>query len=158
MPEASVSQRFNATRAALACGIAVALVSITGAVFPPGSWYEQLNQPAGTPPDIAFPIAWTLLYIGMAIAAWRVWRAVGIGRALALFVVQLLLNALWMPVAFGAHALFWALLVIIALWLVLTATLVVFWRADRIAGLLLMPYLAWVSYAVYLNAGLLFLN
>ena len=149
---------FQATRAALVCGIAVALVSLAGAVFPPGAWYEQLNQPGGTPPDIAFPIAWTLLYIGMAVAAWRVWRAIGIGRALALFAAQLLCNALWMPVAFGAHALGWALLVIVALWLLLAATLSEFWRADRFAGLLLVPYLAWVSYAVYLNAGLLFLN
>ena len=149
---------FHATRAALVCGIAVALVSLTGAVFPPGTWYEQLSQPAGTPPDIAFPIAWTLLYIGMAVAAWRVWRAAGVGRALGLFAAQLVLNALWMPVAFGAHALAWALLVIVALWLLLAATLHDFWRADRFAGLLLVPYLAWVSYAVYLNAGLLFLN
>ena len=94
----------------------------------------------------------------MAVAAWRIWRAVGIGRALALFAAQLLLNALWMPVAFGAHALAWALLVIVALWLVLAATLAAFWRIDRFAGVLLVPYLAWVSYAVYLNAGLLWLN
>lgn len=149
---------FNATRAALVCGVAVALVSITGAVFPPGAWYAQLDQPAGTPPDVAFPVAWTLLYIGMAIAAWRVWRAVGVGRALALFAAQLVCNALWMPVAFGAQALGFALAVIVLLWLLLAATLVEFWRADRLAGLLLVPYLAWVSYAVYLNAGLLFLN
>ncbi|GAB3677404.1 TspO/MBR family protein [Salinisphaera aquimarina] len=149
---------FNPIRAALICGIGVALVSLTGAVFPPGAWYAELAQPAGTPPDIAFPIAWTLLYIGMAIAAWRAWRADGIGKALGLFVLQLLLNALWMPVAFGAQALGWAMLVIVVLWLALAATLVAFWRADRLAGLLLVPYLAWVSYAVYLNAGLLWLN
>ncbi|MES1924559.1 TspO/MBR family protein [Salinisphaera sp. T31B1] len=149
---------FDPIRAALVCGIAVALVSLTGAIFPPGAWYAQLTQPPGTPPDIAFPIAWTLLYIGMAIAAWRVWRAVGVGPALGLFVVQLLLNALWMPVAFGAQALGWALLVIVTLWLVLAATVAMFWRADRLAGLLLVPYLAWVSYAVYLNVGLVWLN
>jgi len=146
------------TLAAAVCGIAVALVSLTGAVFPPGVWYEQLAQPAGTPPDIAFPIAWTLLYIGMAIAAWRVWAARGIGAELGLFAIQLALNALWMPVAFGAHALGWALLVIAALWLALAATLAAFWRADRLAGLLLLPYIVWVSYAVYLNAGLFWLN
>lgn len=149
---------FHATRAALVCGISVSLVSLMGAIFPPGAWYEQLNQPAGTPPDIAFPIVWTLLYIGMAIAAWRVWRAVGASRALALFALQLALNALWTPLAFGAHALLWSLLVIVALWLVLAATLAAFWHADRIAGLLLAPYLVWVGYATYLNAGLLFLN
>lgn len=151
-------ESFNPTRSALVCGVVVALVSLTGALFPPGAWYAGLDQPAGTPPDAAFPIAWTLLYIAMAIAAWRVWRARGLRREIGLFVVQLALNALWMPVAFGAQALGWALLVIVALWLTLAATLAAFWRADRLAGLLLVPYLAWVSYAVYLNAGLLWLN
>lgn len=153
MPES-----FNGVRAALVCGVVVALASLTGALFPPGIWYENLVRPAGTPPDAAFPIAWTLLYIAMAIAAWRVWRARGLGAELGLFVLQLVLNALWMPAAFGAHALGWALLVIVALWVALAATLATFWRADRLAGLLLLPYLVWVSYAVYLNAGLLWLN
>lgn len=152
------AERFRPTLAAAVCGIVVALVSLTGAVWPPGTWYQQLAQPAGTPPDVAFPIAWTLLYIAMAIAAWRVWRARGIRHELGLFALQLVLNALWMPTAFGAHRLGLALLVIVALWLALAATLAAFWRADRIAGLLLAPYLLWVSYAAYLNAGLLWLN
>lgn len=149
---------FRPTLAAAVCGILVALVSLTGALAPPGAWYATLNQPGGTPPDAAFPIAWTLLYIAMAVAAWRVWRVRGIGHELGLFVLQLALNALWMPVAFGAQALGWALWVIIILWLAVAATLVAFWRADRLAGLLFVPYLAWVSYAVYLNAGLVWLN
>ncbi len=154
----SFDPRFKPVAAAAVCGIVVALTSLSGAIFAPGAWYESLDQPAGTPPDIAFPIVWTLLYIGMAIAAWRVWRARGIGRELGLFVLQLALNALWMPVAFGAHWLGAALVVILALWLALVATLHAFWRADKLAGLLLVPYLAWVSYAAYLNAGLLLLN
>lgn len=158
MPKTHMPESFHPTRAALTCGIAVALASLTGAVFTPGAWYAGLVQPPGTPPDVAFPIAWTLLYIAMAVAAWRVWRAAGLGRALGLFVLQLLLNALWMPAAFGAHALGWAWLVIASLWLVLAATLTAFWRIDRLAGLLLLPYLLWVSYALYLNTGLLWLN
>ncbi|HET7315178.1 TspO/MBR family protein [Salinisphaera sp.] len=149
---------FNPALAAAACGILVALTSLTGALAPPGDWYAALNRPPGTPPDVAFPIAWTLLYIAMAVAAWRVWRARGPGREVALFVLQLALNALWMPVAFGAHALGWALLVIVVLWLAVAATTAAFWRADRLAGLLFAIYLAWVSYAVYLNAGLFWLN
>jgi len=149
---------FNPIRAAVVCGVAVALASLTGALFPPGVWYAGLTQPPGTPPDIAFPIAWTLIYIGMAVAAWRVWRASGVGPALGLFVLQLVLNALWMPVAFGAQALGWALLVLVALWVTVAAALVLFWHRDRIAGLLLVPYLAWISYAAYLNAGLVWLN
>lgn len=150
--------QFNPLLAAAACGIAVALVSVNGALFPPGAWYQQLTQPAGTPPNIAFPVVWTLLYIAMAVAAWRVWRARGVGRELGLWVAQLVLNAVWTPIAFGAHALGWSLLVIATLWIVLAATLTLFWKVDRVAGLLLAPYLLWVSYATYLNAGLLWLN
>lgn len=131
---------------------------MTGALYHPGPWYAQLSHPAGTPPDLAFPIAWTLLYIAMAIAAWRVWRVRGIGGELGLFVVQLALNALWMPTAFGAHRLGLALIVVIALWITLAVTLYRFWAADRVAGLLLVPYLLWVSYATYLAAGLVWLN
>lgn len=151
-------RNFNPTLAAAVCGIVVALTSLGGALAPPGDWYSALNQPPGTPPDAAFPIVWTLLYIAIAVAAWRVWRARGLGRELGLFIVQLALNALWMPVAFGAHALGWALLVIALLWLAIAATTAAFWRADRLAGLLFAIYLAWVSYALYLNAGLFWLN
>ena len=151
-------RNFNPTLAAAVCGILVALTSLSGALAPPGDWYIALDQPPGTPPNAAFPIVWTLLYIAMAVAAWRVWRARGPGRELGLFVVQLALNALWMPVAFGAHALGWALLVIALLWVAIAATTAAFWRADRPAGLLFAAYLAWVSYALYLNAGLAWLN
>lgn len=157
MPQES-PRAFHPTFAAAVCGILVALVSLSGALSRPGDWYAALTRPAGTPPDAAFPIAWTLLYIAMAVAAWRVWRARGIGRELGLFVLQLALNGLWMPVAFGAHALGWALLVIAALWVTLGFTTAAFWRADRLAGLLFVPYLAWVGYALYLNAGLVWLN
>lgn len=149
---------FNPTLAAAVCGVLVALTSLGGALAPPGAWYAALNQPPGTPPDAAFPVAWTLLYIAMAVAAWRVWRARGLGREMGLFIIQLALNALWMPVAFGAHALGWALAVIVVLWLAVAATTAAFWRADRLAAVLFALYLAWVSYAVYLNAGLVWLN
>lgn len=149
---------FRPARAAAVCGIAVALASLSGALAPPGAWYGTLRHPPGTPPDAVFPVAWTLLYIAMAVAAWRVWRARGIGRELGLFVVQLVLNAAWMPVAFGLHALGWSLLLIVLVWLSVGAATAAFWRADRLAGLLMAPYLAWLTYAVYLNAGLAWLN
>jgi len=149
---------FNPLRAAAVCGVVVAMASLGGAIAPPGAWYAGLTQPAGTPPDIAFPIAWTTLYIFMAIAAWRVWRARGVGSALGLFALQLILNACWMPVAFGLQWLGGALIVIGLLWLAVAATMTAFWRVDRLAGLLFVPYLAWVSYACYLNAGLAWLN
>lgn len=158
MASTQIDRNFNPTRAAAVCGILVALTSLSGALAPPGPWYAALHQPPGTPPDAAFPIVWTLLYIAMAIAAWRVWRARGLGRELGLFVLQLALNALWMPAAFTAHALGWALLVIILLWLAIAATTAAFWRADGLAGLLFGLYLVWASYALYLNAGLAWLN
>lgn len=149
---------FRPGPAAAVCGILVALVSLGGALFPAGDWYAALAKPPGTPPSYFFPLAWTLLYIGMAVAAWRVWRRRGIGRELGLFVLQLLLNAAWMPLAFGAHRLGLALLVAVALWVVVGATVRDFWRADSLAALLLLPYFAWMIYVIYLNIGLLGLN
>lgn len=149
---------FRPLFAAVVCGLLVALTSMSGAIARPDAWYAALDHPIGTPPDIAFPIAWTVLYIFMAIAAWRVWRAVGIGLAFGLFVLQLVLNALWMPVAFGAESLVGALIVVAALWLTVAATTGLFFRADRVAGGLFLVYLVWVSYALYLNIGLVWLN
>src|SRR5699024_990414 len=161
-PSAEMKKRpprsFQPGRAAAICGVIVALTSLTGALFPAGDWYGGLSKPPGTPPDFAFPLVWTALYIGMAMAAWRIWRRCGLGRELGLFVLQLLFNALWMPVAFGWHSLGLALIVAVALWVTLAATLRAFWQADRIAGLLLFPYAVWVSYVLYLNVGLLGLN
>ncbi len=144
--------------AALLCAAVVAAAAGTGILFQPGTWYAGLIKPVGTPPDIAFPIAWTLLYVAMAVAAWLVWRVRGVGPALWLFGIQLTLNALWSPVVFGAHRLDLGLLVIAALWLALAATLRVFAHARPLAAGLLAPYLLWVTYAAYLNAGLLALN
>ncbi len=154
LPLGSVSS----VRAAAICAFGVALASVTGSLFPPGQWYAQLNQPLGTPPDIAFPIAWTLLYIAMAVAAWLVWRSVGFGKALKLFTLQLVLNAAWTPISFGAHLLVGSVVLIIAIWLALAATIVEFWFANRVASLLLWPYLAWSTYAAYLAIGLALLN
>lgn len=144
--------------AALIIAAAVIATAVTGALFQPGAWYAGLIKPPGTPPDLVFPIAWSLLYTAMAVAAFLVWRAQGAGPALVLFAVQLALNATWSPVVFGAQRLALGLLVIAALWLALAATIRVFHAARPGAAALLWPYLAWVSYAGYLNAGLLVLN
>lgn len=150
--------RGESLRAAAIAVLAVAAASAFGSLFPPGAWYDQLNQPAGTPPDIAFPIVWTTLYVLMAIAAWLIWKSVGWGAALTLFTAQLVLNAAWTPVFFGAHLLVGSVIVIIAIWLVLVATIIEFWFANRVASILLWPYLAWVTYATYLAIGLAVLN
>lgn len=125
-------------------------------------WYQALDKPPFNPPSWAFAPAWITLYTLMGIAAFRIWRiGLDLGPvrgALGLFVIQLILNGAWTPVFFGAKQLLLALLVILALVAVLALTLRAFWRLDKIAGWLLAPYLAWVSFATLLNASIWWLN
>ncbi len=124
-------------------------------------WYAALHKPSWNPPAWLFGPAWTLLYITMAVAAWLVWREGGWkvqGRALGLFLLQWLLNALWTPLFFGLHLPGLAFAEIILLWLAIAATLVSFWRVRQVAGILLVPYLAWVSFAAALNFTIWRLN
>jgi tryptophan-rich sensory protein len=125
------------------------------------SYFNALHKPPGTPPPAVFGPAWTVLYLLMAIAAWLVWRE-GLTRqtalALGLFAAQLALNFAWSLIFFGQHRLGAALLEIAVLWLVILAAIVAFWRVRPAAGALLLPYLGWVSFAAYLNAGIWRLN
>jgi benzodiazapine receptor len=127
-----------------------------------GGWYAGLARPPLTPPNWLFGPAWTALYVLMAVAAWLVWRRpVDTGRssvALTFWGCQLAVNALWTPVFFGLRMLAPALAVILVLFAAVALTCAKFWRLDRIAGLLLAPYLLWVGFASYLNAGFWFLN
>jgi translocator protein len=135
--------------------------SITAVFISTGGWYAQLNKPEWNPPAWLFGPVWTLLYIMMAVAAWLVWRQGGWNDqklALGLFLLQWLLNALWTPLFFGMHRPGLAFAEIIILWLVLFATLCVFWHLSRSAGVLLSPYLAWVSFAAVLNFTIWRLN
>ena len=125
------------------------------------TWYPLLNKPVWNPPSWVFGPAWTLLYTLMSIAAWRVWRRrdqVETGKALRFFFAQLVLNAFWSVLFFGLQNPQWALVEIIALWSVLAVIQRAFWRIDRIAGILWIPYLAWVSFATALNAAIWWLN
>ena len=130
-----------------------------------GSWYRTLARPPGSPPNWVFGPIWTTLYVVMGIAAWRVWRHVAnIGErplaydALMLWGWQLAVNALWPAIFFGLHAPAAALLVILVLLALIALTIRAFARIDRPAAALLLPYLAWSSYATYLNAGFWWLN
>ena len=132
-----------------------------GSRWMPGEWYAALAKPAWNPPNWIFAPVWTLLYVLMAVAAWLVWRPAGFGGAggaLSLFIVQLVLNALWTYLFFGQHRLDLALLEIVALWGTILATGILFWGMNRLAGALLLPYLAWVSFAAYLNYAVWSLN
>ena len=132
-----------------------------GAVFMPGEWYAALKKPAWNPPGWIFAPAWSALYTMMAVAAWLVWQRGGFAaqrRSLGLFLAQLALNALWTPLFFGLHRPGMAFAEIVLLWLAIAATIVVFRPVRRTAMLLLVPYLAWVSFAAALNFTLWRLN
>ncbi|RJS90955.1 TspO/MBR family protein [Salinisphaera sp. Q1T1-3] len=154
----STTPEFRPVPAALLCAALVMLAASTGVFAEPGAWYASINHPVGTPPNFLFPIGWSVFYTLMAVAAWRILKVAGFGKAFVFFVVQLALNALWTPMAFGVKSLTGALVVVIALWLAVAATAVVFRRTDRLAGALFLPYLGWVSFALYLNIGLVILN
>ncbi|MEM1270511.1 MAG: TspO/MBR family protein [Bacteroidota bacterium] len=129
------------------------------------TWYQTLDKPAFTPPGWLFGPVWTLLYALMGIAAWRVWmqlrRQPGnrVGRtALGVFAAQLAVNTSWSFVFFGQQQVLPALVVIGVLWVLIAVTMALFFRMDRLAGWLLVPYLLWVSYATAVNAGVWVLN
>lgn len=141
----------------LACFAAAA----SGAMFMPGEWYAALNKPAWNPPGWIFGPVWTALYVMMAVAAWLVWRRGGFAaqrRPLGWFLAQLVLNALWTPLFFGLRQPGWAFAEILLLWLAILATLLAFRSVSRAAAWLLVPYLAWVSFAAVLNGTIWRLN
>jgi len=126
------------------------------------TWYASLAKPSWTPPPLAFPIAWTLLYSLMAVSFWRLWdleeRSPARNRAMTWFLIQLALNALWSPVFFGWHGARTALAIIVALLVAIAATVATASRVDRLAAWLLAPYMLWVAYATTINLGVVALN
>lgn len=124
----------------------------------PDSWYAALTKPEWNPPSWIFGPVWTLLYLMMAVAAWLVWKRVGWHRVLVFYFIQLLLNAAWTPIFFGAHELGWALVVIILMWFAILLTIRAFFQISKPAGWMLAPYLAWVTFATFLNFTLWRMN
>ncbi|NYS23424.1 tryptophan-rich sensory protein [Rhodobacteraceae bacterium 2376] len=137
---------------------ATAAAGATGSMFEPGEWYEDLDKPVWTPPGWAFPVVWVSLYVAMAYAAMRVAVLPGAGQALAFWALQIALNTLWSPVFFGLKRMRAALMVLVAMWLAVGATMVSFFMLDPVAGMLLIPYLVWVSIAGALNYSVLTRN
>ena len=131
----------------LACGAAAS----TGVFFKPGPWYESLVKPGFTPPNWAFPVAWSIIYLLLAWAGYRLSLIPGSQLVLGLWATQIALNTLWTPVFFGAHRLFAALVILAMLWLVVAAMVLMALRLDVITGLILIPYLAWLCVAAALN-------
>lgn len=139
---------------------------MSGAGFTASSlsvWYHALARPPGTPPDWAFGLVWTVLYVLMGISAWLVWRRQdaaprGTFAALRLWGWQLLLNAAWTPAFFGLRSPLLGLLVVVPLLALVLLTTGVFHRLSHTAAALLFPYAAWVAYATYLSVGFVLLN
>ena len=140
--------------AVAAAGGAVTATSVT-------TWYAGLAKPSFNPPDSVFGPVWTTLYLMIAVAGHRLWRARGAAgrtRALVLWFAQLAVNCAWSFFFFGAHRPDLALVDIVALLVLIVAGIVAFARVDRVAAWLFVPYLAWVSFAAVLNAAIWHLN
>ena len=124
-------------------------------------WYPTIAKPSWNPPDAVFAPVWTTLFVMMGIAAWLVWKPEGWKAAqlpLSLFGIQLLLNVAWSWIFFAQHEIGWAFLEIIILWLAIVATTLSFFRTSFLAGILMVPYLGWVTFASCLNFAIWQLN
>ena len=125
------------------------------------NWYSTLTKPSWNPPNWLFGPVWTLLYVLMGVAAWIVWRKVGFVGSPGWWIadgIQLFLNFWWSILFFGKKQIGWALVEIIAMWVSIVATISVFWQIDPLAAKLLVPYIAWVSFATFLNFTIWRLN
>lgn len=161
----STQQKLKSVGQALLFILACQLAGILGAVFTAtgdSGWYQNLEKPIFNPPSWLFAPVWTLLYTLMGIAAYLVWQRGGhryvVKKALAVFAAQLVLNALWTPVFFGAHQVGLALVVIGLLWVFILATMVLFYQRSKLACWLLLPYLLWVAFAMVLNVSIWLMN
>jgi tryptophan-rich sensory protein len=135
--------------------LACAAAASTGLIFKPGPWYESLVKPGFTPPKWAFPVAWSIIYLLLAWAGYRLTLLPGSQAVLALWAAQIALNTLWTPVFFGAQRIFAGMLILSMLWLVVAAMVVMALKIDVITGLILFPYLVWLCVAAALNFSIL---
>ncbi len=145
--------------------LACQLAGVVGYVFTTRSletWYQAINRPSYAPPDGVFAPVWIALYVLMGIAAFLVWRRglryPNVKEGLLAFLVQLILNACWSIAFFGFQSPLAGLIVVVVLWVEILITVIYFFRVSRDAGLLMLPYLAWVSFAAVLNYGFFALN
>ena len=137
----------------LACFIAAWLGSLATTPKIDG-WYNELQKPSWTPPNNIFGPVWGFLYAFMALAAWMVWRRTSLVKPatpMILFILQLALNIAWSWLFFGMESPGIAMVDIVALWFLILATLIAFWKTTPISGILFIPYIIWVTYAAALN-------
>lgn len=132
-------------------------VGVLGSVFTVSNiptWYAGLNKPTFSPPNWVFGPVWTLLYFLMGVALFLVWRK----KIPMIFSLQLILNFVWSVVFFGMRSPLGGLIVIVLLWLAILGSIINFWKISRWAGILLIPYLGWVTFASILNYNIFILN
>jgi tryptophan-rich sensory protein len=158
------ARRATAMTSALACAgwISFSMAAAAAAfLWPVDGWYASIAKPSWNPPNWIFGPVWTTLYILIGVSAWRVWRTGAFGRdrtTLALFLVQWAFNFAWSGCFFGMRSPGLALIEIACLWALIAVLIARFWRHDRAAAMLLVPYLLWVSFATALNAAIWWLN
>lgn len=124
-------------------------------------WYAALNKSFFNPPDWLFAPVWTVIYFMIAFSGWRVWLKTGIANAkgpFGLYAAQLALNLAWSFMFFGAQSPILGLIDVVILLAVIIANMIAFWKIDRLAGILLVPYALWVAFATLLNAAIWHLN
>lgn len=141
--------------------LASAAVAAIGGLAPSATGYVELKQPFFAPPGWLFGPVWTLLYVLMAVAAWLVWqkrKEAKVKPALILYFVQLTLNAFWTLIFFSWQLRFWAVVEIVVLLAVIIATSISFYRLRKVAGWLMAPYIAWVSFATVLSSAVWWMN
>lgn len=154
--------RTRARSAAGLVGFALAVTLVAGvggaAAGSAAETYDALDRPFFAPPAWLFGPVWTVLYVMIALSGWLVWREVGWDRAMSVYAVQLVLNALWTPLFFAGDLYGVALLEISVLLVTIGATVALFRNRSKTAALLLLPYAAWVAFATALNAAIWALN
>ncbi|MCB1417929.1 MAG: tryptophan-rich sensory protein [Notoacmeibacter sp.] len=131
---------------------------LTGLYNMPGEWYQGLVKPSFNPPPWLFGPVWTILYVLIAFAGWRTWQRRAEGPAMQVWFAQMVLNFAWSPVFFTAHAIGFALAILVMMWVLIAWFIWLSWDRDRIAAYAFIPYFAWVSFAGLLNASIWILN
>ncbi|MBX9468746.1 MAG: tryptophan-rich sensory protein [Rhizobium sp.] len=138
--------------------VIVLAAASSGAIFKPGAWYENLRKPGWTPPNWAFPVVWSILYVMIGYAGWLVWTTVGWSLPIAFWALQMVVNALWSFFFFGQRRMGLALIDVGVLWLSVALFILTAWPVSPMASLLFVPYLAWVTAAATLNYSVRRLN
>jgi translocator protein len=136
----------------------LAIGGALGYLTAPGEWYAGLRKPFFNPPNWIFAPVWTTLYVMIAVAGWRIFMIDARHKVMTVWYIQMVLNFLWTPVWFGAHQLWLAYVIIMAMWLAIIAFMIMAPRLDKVAAWLFAPYLVWVTFASMLNLSIAMMN